>query len=284
MLAALLAGGAAVWLLDGLPLERVLSELGARDGALPDVAAQAAPMAPDASTDVAADGLREPSPGISAELAIPPLSLAPLAESDTQVRTLARERGLASHALARRALEQPDLVTLIARSLLEISEGRSPRGRLLSLAPKRPFEVDRGGESPRIAPESYRRYDPLVDAFVGLDSRTLVRLYRQLEPLFDEAYAQLGVPDGDFDDVLGAAMDMLLAAPAPGEDAPLVPRALRYEFADPALERLPPAQRQLLRMGPRNVERVREKLEELRDLLQATTPPPSPDAEPELAP
>ena len=40
-----------------------------------------------------------------------------------------------------------------------------------------------------------------------------------------------------------------------------------YEYADPRLEAMTPAQKALLRMGPRNVPRVQAKLRELAAAL-----------------
>jgi hypothetical protein len=42
-----------------------------------------------------------------------------------------------------------------------------------------------------------------------------------------------------------------------------------YEYADPKLEALSPAQKALLRMGPRNVPRVQAKLRELAAALRS---------------
>ena len=46
-----------------------------------------------------------------------------------------------------------------------------------------------------------------------------------------------------------------------------------YEYADPALESLPPLQKQLLRMGPDNLDRLQGYLRELRDELTASPQP-----------
>ncbi len=48
----------------------------------------------------------------------------------------------------------------------------------------------------------------------------------------------------------------------------LEPAVDAYEFVDPALESLSPAQKHLLRMGPDNARLVREKLREIADLLE----------------
>ena len=48
----------------------------------------------------------------------------------------------------------------------------------------------------------------------------------------------------------------------------LVAEVKRYEFADPNLESLPDAQKQLLRMGPENQARVVAKLREIGAALR----------------
>jgi hypothetical protein len=47
------------------------------------------------------------------------------------------------------------------------------------------------------------------------------------------------------------------------EDVELVPHAIGFRYADPKLEALTPAQKQFLRIGPRNVRLVQGKLKEL---------------------
>jgi hypothetical protein len=57
------------------------------------------------------------------------------------------------------------------------------------------------------------------------------------------------------------------------EEAALAPHATVLRYADPALEALTPAQKQLLRTGPRNVRLVQAKLRELQAALAAAPPP-----------
>jgi hypothetical protein len=73
----------------------------------------------------------------------------------------------------------------------------------------------------------------------------------------------MGYPDLDFDDRLGQAIAELIAVPVAPEAPVLVEEVLRYEFADAELEALSDAQKHLLRMGPRNVQRIQHKLREL---------------------
>ena len=43
-------------------------------------------------------------------------------------------------------------------------------------------------------------------------------------------------------------------------------------FADRSIERLPPIQKQLIRMGPDNLTRIRTRLREIKDAIDAARP------------
>jgi hypothetical protein len=120
----------------------------------------------------------------------------------------------------------------------------------------------------RIAPGSYRRYDALAGAFAALDAKALVAAYRRLAPLCEEAYRELGYPEGGFEQRLRAALVLLASTPRADDTPALVAEVKRYEFADPNLEGLPDAQKQLLRMGPGNQQRIVEKLREIEAALR----------------
>jgi hypothetical protein len=57
------------------------------------------------------------------------------------------------------------------------------------------------------------------------------------------------------------------------DDVELVPHAIGFRYADPKLEGLTAAQKQFLRMGPRNVRIIQQKLRELQPALQAPAAP-----------
>jgi len=251
-----------------------LDELLASHQENPDVAARRPPPAlaptPESKNDVgtsreAALDRLEPAPSVlEPERSI---ELPQLSESDAILRDFAAP--LDSHPLAKRVLNQPDLIQTFVTAALEVAEGRSPQQRFEYLAPKGQFKVRGDLLYLRIDPASYARYTPLVDALSALDASALVRVYTRLEPLFDQAYAELGYPGEDFDDTFRAALDVLLAVPELDRAPALIPRAKTYAYEDPELEALAPAQRQLLRMGPANVERTKRKLRELKALLEA---------------
>lgn len=211
-------------------------------------------------TPTVAAGEPEPA-GESA--AGPDVELPPLGESDSMVAALARE--LSSHPRLAAWLLTDDLVRRFVASVDNLARGESPRTHLLFMDPDAPFRIDEEGERLTVDPGSYRRYDLATEVFTSLDTEGTARLYHRLEPLLDEAYRELGYPRADFDATLARAIDRLLATPVVEGEVELTPGVTTYDYADPALETLPPAQKQLLRMGPGNVRRVKAKLRELRD-------------------
>ncbi len=117
-------------------------------------------------------------------------------------------------------------------------------------------------------PANYQRYEAQVAMFEALDAQELANLYRHYAPLLQEAYVDLGYPDGDFDARLIEVIDSLLATPDLKEPPRLVKPEAFYLFADPTLEGLPAGQKILLRMGPLNAQHVKAKLQEIRTALK----------------
>ena len=117
--------------------------------------------------------------------------------------------------------------------------------------------------------QTYQRYDALVDWFVSLEEQALVENYELFKPLMNEAFADIGYPDSDMTDAVYEAIDVLLDTPVPESLVQVKDDEVMYTYADPAYESLPPAQKQLLRMGPDNIERIKSKLREIRKVLKA---------------
>jgi hypothetical protein len=99
-----------------------------------------------------------------------------------------------------------------------------------------------------------------------LDTRGTVRLYKQLKPVIQEAYKDLGYPDTDFEDTLTKAIVELLKVPVV-KDVLLEKKIISYAMVDPELESLSQAQKHLLRMGPENILRIQSKLREFAQEL-----------------
>lgn len=200
-------------------------------------------------------------------LPLEPIDLPPLEESDGPIRTLAER--LSAHPGWARWLVTDRLVERFAATVASVAAESSPRSQLPFMDPDGEFTARESGDRLVIDPASFRRYDRVSDVFTSLDTRGTVRLYRQLHPLFDEAYQELGFPPGSFDADLARAMDLVLAVEVPEGEIEVVEGVESYEYADPALEARSPAEKHVLRLGPRNAERVQRKVRELRDALVA---------------
>ncbi|HVF62456.1 MAG TPA: DUF3014 domain-containing protein [Casimicrobiaceae bacterium] len=113
------------------------------------------------------------------------------------------------------------------------------------------------------------RYAPYIALLDSVDAQKLVALYVRNYPLFQQAYRDLGYPQGHFNDRLVEAIDVMLATPVIGEPLSLAQPKVFYEFADRDIEKLPAGQKLLLRAGPENAARVKERLREARALITA---------------
>ncbi len=197
------------------------------------------------------------------------VELPPLEESDSYF------------ALALIDIFGPELETLLADEALidktvatvdnltrdRIAEKIRPVGRLSSN-----FVVSVAGDDSTLylSPENYERYRLLVDMATSADLDDLVATYRRFYPLMQEAFAQLGYPDGYFNDRVVAVIDHLLATPEPEEPVRIVQPHVLYEFADPGLEALSSGQKLLIRMGPVHAARIKGLLTELRTRIAQT--------------
>ena len=190
----------------------------------------------------------------------PTIEVPPLDQSDALVRRLVGT--LTSHPTVLAWLATPNLIRTFTVSVENISNGVTPARHVRVLRPTATFRVIDEGEVLRIDPRSYDRYNELADAVASVDTQGAATLYQTLKPRIEEAYRELGRSDG-FDTALEKALDALVSTPVPGATVPLVYKGALNGFADPRLEQLTAAQKQLLRMGPRNERLIQEKLRDI---------------------
>jgi hypothetical protein len=127
--------------------------------------------------------------------------------------------------------------------------------------------------------KNYARYDAYAAVAKSMDAQKVVAWYVHYYPLFQQAYRELGYPDGYFNDRLVAVIDNLLETPDLAQPPALTQSKVMYEYADPALESRSAGQKLLLRSGPENEAAIKAKLREIRAVLTAEKLPP-PDATP----
>jgi hypothetical protein len=194
-----------------------------------------------------------------------PAPLPGLDESDDYVRRAAA--AVSANPELARWLAQTSLVRTATAVVVNVADGESPRPHLGFLAPARRFAALRRKGRTLADPAGFTGYDGFGDALASVDVALAASSYRLLEPLFDAACRELGHPEGGFRAVLGRAIAVLLETPLPAADAELVPHGPGFRYADASLERLTPAQKQFLRIGPRNARLVQGKLREFQAAL-----------------
>ncbi|MCP5046310.1 MAG: DUF3014 domain-containing protein [bacterium] len=190
-----------------------------------------------------------------------------LNNSDKQVRELLKDSS--SHGDFDRWLRVNNLIRKCVAVVDNISNGVSPNAHLIFLSPPGKFKVLRREEKIILDPQSYIRYQPAAMVLASLDASKLTAQLRQLMPVMEEAYRELGYPDKRFGEALSDAFEVLLKTPVMTEDILLEEKVTSYAFADDRLEALNDVQKQLIRMGPRNTGKILQKIRELRAALKA---------------
>jgi hypothetical protein len=219
-------------------------------------------------------GSRAPSPApppTTATAASPsppspePIPLPALDASDAFVRDLVR--GVSSSPSFVAWLATRGLIRSAVAVVENVADGEAPRPHLGFLAPKVGFRVLPKRGRFVVDPRSYEEYDAFADAVDSVDAAGCARTFRLLAPLLEAAHKELGHPEGRFPATLERAIVALLQTPVLAGDVPVVRHVATYEFAEGKLEALTPAQKQFLRIGPRNVLKVQTKLRELARAL-----------------
>ena len=145
--------------------------------------------------------------------------------------------------------------------------GRQDRGRLQSGqgaeaggARRASSQTLGTGRTLRVDPASYDRYNALANVVDAIDPDGAARAYRRLRPLMQQAFEELGYVNLSFDDRLARALGRLVDVPVQEGDVMLKATSVTFQYADPELEELSPAQKHMLRMGPHNMRLVQTKL------------------------
>ena len=177
-----------------------------------------------------------------------PMELPPLATSDSMLRDIFAS--LSRHPLLARTLAQPGIVRAAVLAVVQIGDGKTPAVPLDAMRPPDRLKLIGGGDDGRIDPASYGRWDGPVRALLDINPAEAAQVYVNTKKLFDEAYAELGYPGGNFDDAIVRAIRMLVDTPVPAGDPMLLKRPAYFEHDDEALRSLRPVQKQLLLVGP----------------------------------
>ena len=257
-----LAGGivasvATVWLLRTAPEPATL------DIAAPS-AANSAVSTPQPQPPEAEIPTREQP--IATQPPLPPLPL--LDDSDQWLRQQ-------STALVPSALRQQLDLWLASSDLLRRSSAYIDglaRGQLMSsifplTAPSDRFISHTSNGSLWMNAGNYDRYNATVDLITALDAEQLVALFHRARPLLVAAFSELGYTQRQMDGAVLAALEQILATPVIVEPIELTRESVAFRYADPRLEGLSRLQKQLLRSGPDNTQRLQSLARDLRQRL-----------------
>lgn len=196
----------------------------------------------------------------------PAKALPQLNDSDLSVKTQL------SQYFAKQTLKlvvQDDMIRRFVVYVDNIGKGKIAKKHSPIIEPQNSFTVVEG-DILTIAPQSYERYTPFVELFTSMTPQQAVNFYKEYKPLFDEAYEEIGYQERDFDEAVFDAIDMVLTTPIVTGNVPLLSESVVYKYAYSEWEQLPEAQKQLLRMGAKNVRKVKSALKGIKTFLETS--------------
>jgi hypothetical protein len=196
----------------------------------------------------------------------PPVNLPPLDQMDGFLRPLLA--ALSSRPELANWLATDDLMGQLATAIDQAAAGASPARDFKVIKPAGSFVAGGRGDRRVIDPASYRRYDGLVQTVTAIDASSVAKIYKTIRPRLNEAYRRSGNPTGDVDRALAQVLDILLDTPVVKDPVAIVDDDGAWAYADEDLEALRPTQKQLLRMGSANVDRLLVWLRALQAALQ----------------
>ena len=241
---------------------------------------RAAPPAPQAAVEPPSAPAVAPQPNLAPPVRHPVEAITPPAAETKPLPALGESDAALHDALAPLvagnafdALFYPDR---IARRFVATVDNLPRQTISADVRPVRPapgtLAVIGPDDARQIGLDNAQRYAPYVRALTSVDSHQLVGAYVHFYPLLQQAYRELGYPNGYFNDRLVDVIDNLLAAPTIDGPVTLAQPKVLYQFADPALESLSAGQKTMIRMGPENEAKVKAKLREIRRLIAAQKP------------
>ncbi|WP_126767413.1 DUF3014 domain-containing protein [Aliidiomarina iranensis] len=148
-----------------------------------------------------------------------------------------------------------------------IARGEIVREAAVINGPQSRFIVQRIDGQIYVDERSYSRYNDIVSWFYEMDTDVLVDQFERFQPVFEEAFGEIKEPGLTFEERVLDAIAILLDTPEPRGLLALSDEEVMYTYADPELENLPAAQKQMLRIGPDNRALVKSKLREIRQRL-----------------
>jgi hypothetical protein len=208
----------------------------------------------------------EPAP-VPADIAPAPVAEEPPAVSPAEGDALLKELfGHLSPQLS--AWLEKGLIRPLAAAINLVADGESPAPVVPFLAPQGEFKIRKQRRKLYLDPKSYARYDAVVRVATRVDGASAARAYIKVKPFLEAAFAEVADPGRTLDEAVQQSIERFLSVKVPRGKIELKPEGLVYAYADPKLEEKTAAEKQLMRMGPKNVRAIQKRLREFQAALQ----------------
>lgn len=205
----------------------------------------------------------EPTPVVEQLVDLPGLN-------DSDAFLLERLSGLETGAALLNLVTSEEVIRRFVVFVDNVAEGNLPQLDYPIRRPQQSVAVREVDENLfEMQTVSYQRYTAMVDGLAAVNPDLVLPIYRLLKPLFQEAYAEIGFPNRDFDATLVRAIETVVNARTAEGPFQLVKPRVMYLYADSQIESYSPVEKQLLRMGPQNAEKLKLALGQYRDRLAA---------------
>lgn len=188
--------------------------------------------------------------------------------NDSDGFVLEKLRALQNGAALIRVLADEQLIRSIVVFVDNISRGQFPQNSL----PYKPIGQEmsvRNIDENLFVMEAgaHDRFNQIIDTFVAVDTGQAMILYRTLQPLFQNAYAEIGSRNANFDDALRLAITAVLRSPNVEGPYQLVKPSVMFLYADANIQNMEEMQKQLIRIGPENTGKLKAKLRQFSEQL-----------------
>ena len=237
----------------------------------PEIPASAAPAEPLPEIEVVAEPTPsvepEPEPEPEPESEVVPELPAPPTLSEANGQLSSGLWTFSPNPLIATFVSAPNLIERLVAIIDNLRQGFVPYKLLPVGRPEASFSFVDDGLGVTINPKSFDRYDGLAQLISDFDTDALVSAYTAFEVAANEAWDTLGYETPKLEPAVLAALEAIMLAPETDLDARLYKEEANWIYEDPALEALSPLEKQLMRMGPTNAERVKEKAREIRGAL-----------------
>lgn len=226
----------------------------------PDVMAIAEEPAAAQSTTEVAEIIEEP------ELAtVTADGSATLDKSDTQVAEYLAQSPAAALG---EWLSPEHTIRKLVRAVNALEEGKLVSQHRPTVPIATAFKAQPKGDQWQLSEANFERYEPYIEALEQAGPKQLVSVYRYYSPLLEQAYQELGVDKGSFDQVTRGALKQIINAPQVDDNVTLSSTSVVFHYQDKELEQLPDLHKLLIRMGPENRERVQNLAQQLLQQLE----------------